>query len=57
MNKMKYELDVFRESLHNDIRESHSKNIQEIFVLYSLVFCPSMGEYIAKKARIHGGFM
>ena len=57
MNKVKYELHVFLESLRNDIPESYSKNIQENFVLYSLVFSPNIGEYIAKKARIHGGFM
>ena len=57
MNKVKYELHAFLESLRNDIRESYSKNIQKNFVLHSLVFSPNIAEYIAKKARTHGGFM
>ena len=57
MNKTEYGLHVFIESLYNDMRENYSKNIQENFVLYSPVFCPNTGEYGAKKARIHGGFM
>ena len=57
MNKTENGLHVFIESLYNDMRENYSKNIQENFVLYSPVFSPNTGEYGAKKARIHGGFM
>ena len=57
VNKREYELHVFIESLHNDIRENYSKNIHKNFVLYSTVFCPNTGEYGAKKSCIHGGFM
>ena len=57
MNKREYGLHVFILSLYNDIPENYSKNIQENFVLYSPVFCPNTGEYGAKNARIHGGFM
>ena len=57
VNKREYGLHVFMESLHNDIQESYSKNIQKNFVLYSTVFCPNTEEYVAKKTRIHDGFM
>ena len=58
MNKKEYGFYVFIESLHNDLRESYSKNIQENFVLYSPVFCPDTeGCGTKKKIRIHGGFM
>ena len=49
VNKREYGLHVFIESLYNDIRESYSRNIQEIFVLYSTVSCPNTGEYGANK--------
>ena len=56
-NKREYGLHVFTESLYNDIRESYSKNIRGKYVLYSPVFCPNIGKYVAKKPSIHGGFM
>ena len=55
MNKRKYELHAFMESLYNDIRERYLKNIQGSYVLYSPAFCPNTGEYGAKRYRIQGG--
>ena len=49
VNKREYGLRVFIESLYSDIWESYSINIQEIFFLYSIVFCSNTGEYGAKK--------
>ena len=49
LNKRKYGLHVFIESLYNDIRENYLENIHKNFVLYSTVFCSNTGEYGAKK--------
>ena len=49
VNKREYGLHVFTEFLYNYIRENYSKYIQEIFILYSTVFCLNAGEYGAKK--------
>ena len=51
MNKKEYGLYVFIESLYSGIRESYWKYIPENFVMYSPVFCPNTGKYIAKKMR------
>ena len=57
MNKREYGLDIFLESLYNDIQESCSKNIKENLVLYLTVFCPNTEECGPKRPRIRSGFM
>ena len=48
MNQKKHRLNVFLESLYNDKKESHSKNIHGNFVLYSPAFFANTGEYGAE---------